>query len=295
MRVFRAVLVVALVASLGGCFLLPVADEVNDESTSQSSTSTSATDPAPEAGDCWTGEYTSFLNWTSWKGDDAVQCGESHQSYTFAISNVFADFDDGYPFNGTDEQAATLAYESCTSLLAKFLHQHLSDWTRVETYWFSPSAQQWHRGERWLRCDLVIMELGSSIFESQIADLPDDASELVDAIDENADYFDVCVDTDEGWTGWGPYDSASAVYSECSADPMWRLHGYDLYPGEWKAPYPGTDALEQFVSENCLADLAPEKPGYSYYPLEDMWDEGDRAVTCWTYEWEAPEITAPPV
>jgi hypothetical protein len=293
MRLVQAAAAVALVAGLGGCFLLPVADAGEEQEKTE--TSTQAVERAPEAGDCWTGEYTSYMTWASWKGDDAVDCGESHQSYTYAISNALAGFDESYPLNGMNAEASTLAYESCNSLLAKFLHHNLPDWPRVETYWFGPSMQQWHNGERWVRCDLVIMELGSSIFESTMVELPENASELVDALADNVDYFDVCVDTDDGWSGWGPYESESAVYSDCSVDPMWRLHGFELYPADWEAPYPGREALEQFVSEGCLADVAPDKPGFTYYPDESMWDEGDRSVTCWTYEWEAPEVTAPPV
>jgi len=292
MRRLQALACIALVASLSGCFLLPTAEEAEQE---PQITATQQAERMPEVGDCWTADYTSFLNWTAWKGDDAVDCGDAHQSYTFAISTVFEDFDDGYPLNGMDAEASTLAYESCNSLLSRFLEQHLGGWPRLETYYFGPSAQQWRQGERWLRCDLVVMELGSSLYESTLADLPEDSSELVDALAQSDDYFDLCVDTEEGWTGWGPLESESAVYSNCSVDPMWRLHGFEIYPGEWEAPYPGAQALEQFVSDECLVDVPADKPGYSYYPDEDMWDEGDRSVTCWTYEWEAPDSVAPPV
>ena len=288
MRLLQAAVCAALVATLGGCFLLPTADEQPKP--------TATPDAAPQVGDCWEGEYTSYQTWTYWHGDEPIDCEERHQSYTFAISDAFEDGYDAYPFGGFQlDETGLIAYDACRALLTDFLGAEISGWARLETSFFAPSAAEWREGARWLRCDLMLLKIGSSIFEGELQRLPDDASELVDDLDENDDAFDFCVETPDGWYELGPYYSADAYYADCTVDPMWRLLDFAYMPGDYQTPYPGDAAVQQFVADTCFSGGPTVAPFAADYPDEQLWKDGWSNVSCWKYEWEVPETTLPPV
>ncbi len=288
-----------LAVALGGCFLLPAQHDAQPAATAEAQTEADnrAVDVAPEVGDCWSETYDNYHSWDFWRGDAPVRCGHRHQAYTFAVTEALANADEIYLANGfLDGEVRDMVVERCADQLAKFLGGPIAEWSRMESSPFVPTKQQWRDGERWLRCDLTIVGVGSSLFDPEFADLPESTGVLVDQLDKNADRFDVCVDTEDGWSGWGPYESESSIYSICSDDPMWRLHRYELYPGEQGATFPGDEAMEQFVADRCFADLPASQPAYAYWPDSNTWANGDRALSCWTYEWnDAPDMTGPPL
>lgn len=295
MRLLRPALVAALVLStLSGCFLLPTADE---QPASAPTSTADATEPAtPEVGDCWTTTDYNWGLWQSWRGDPAVDCDEDHESYTYAVLDLLGEFDEIYLANGfVIAEPAQRALDNCSEELDNFMGAPISELARIVAQYYLPSKSEWKAGARWVRCDALVYEVGSSLYEPVFAELPADESELIDALDEDADYFDFCLDTDEGFTGYGPYVSDTAVYSNCAADPMWRLDGFDTIPGEYNSEYPGDDVIAQYASDGCLADMDPTQWGYAHYPDSESWFTGDRSITCWAYEWEVPDDVAPPV
>lgn len=275
----------ALAVMLGGCFLLP------EGQAEPSPTASAEAEPGdPEVGDCWTTMDYNWAMWDTWRGDPAIDCEEDHQSYTYAVLDSLGDLDEIYgPSGWVLDDAFQLAFDGCYEALDEFMGTPIGDASRLGAKYFLPTKAEWKHGARWLRCDVLVTKIGSSVFEQVYADLPDDASDLVDAIDDAADYFDVCVDTAEGFTGYGPYFSESAVYSSCSRDPMWRLDGFETIPDDYNTEYPGDDAMAQFAADGCLADMDPSQWGYAHFPDADTWFSGDRSVTCWSYEWEVPE------
>ena len=284
----------ALLAMLGGCFLLPVGDP--RPSPTASATEAKAEPADPEVGDCWTTDDYNWGIWESWRGDAAVDCEEDHESYTYAVLDLLGDFDEIYRSNGfAIAEPAQLAFDSCYAELDELMGSPLGDYSRMISKSYLPSKSEWKEGARWVRCDLLVYEVGSSLWEQVFAELPDDESTLIDARDDDADYFDFCLDTDEGFTGFGPYFSDTAVYSYCSWDPMWRLIGSDTMPGEYNADYPGDDAIEQYAMNGCFAGTDPQLWGYAHYPDYNSWFTGDRAITCWAYEWEVPEDAVAPI
>jgi len=293
MRLVQAVVGVALVATLGGCFLLPVADEAGEK---PETVATQSVERAPEVGDCWTASDYDWALWDSWRGDPPVDCQEDHESYTYAVLDLLEGFDEIYLANGfVMAEPSQLAFDSCSEALGEFMGAPVGELARMVAQYYLPSKSEWKDGARWVRCDALVYELGSSVYEQVFAELPDDESSLIDAIEENADYFDLCLDTDEGFTGYGPYFSDTAVYSDCSVDPMWRLDGFDTIPGEYNTDYPGDDAIAQFATDGCLADVEPTQWSYAHFPDSDSWFTGDRMITCWTYEWDVPADAVPPV
>jgi hypothetical protein len=234
--------------------------------------------------------------WEAWRGDPAVGCQEDHQSYTYAVLDVLSDLDAIYGASGwVLEEAGQLAVDGCYDALDDFMGASVADQSRLFALYFLPSKIEWKEGARWLRCDLLVLKPGSSVYEQVFADLPDDESKLVDALDDDADYFDICIDTDEGFTGYGPYFSETAVYSNCSGDPMWRLDSYATMPGEYNSEYPGDGAVAQSVKDGCFATMDPTDWGFAHFPDADTWFTGDRSITCWTYEWEVPEDATSPI
>jgi hypothetical protein len=291
MRLLRPLIIAAvLLPTLSGCFLLPT------EAEQPSATETAAAGSLePAVGDCWEGTYSNYSLWVAWRGDAPVDCSERHHSYTFAMSDAFEDAEGPYVFGGWYlEDSAPIAYESCRDLLADYLGQQLSEWARLEVHYFAPSAQEWRKGARWLRCDLAVVKAGSSLYEPELQRLPDDAAELVADLQDDADRFDFCIDTFDGWFELGPYYSADAYFSDCSGDPMWRL--MNVNPAPWEGgDYPGDAAVQQVVADTCFNGAPIVAPFAADYPDEEYWNEGWMSVSCWRYEWEVPETGESPI
>jgi hypothetical protein len=292
MRLLRPVIgAAAILTLLSGCFLLPTAAE-----RPSAGESAAAGDAVPQVGDCWSGEYTSYTTWVAWHGDGPVDCAERHQSYTYAMSDAFEDADATYAFGGWHlDDAAPIAYDSCRELLTDYLGVELNDWARLEIHFFGPSAQEWRKGARWLRCDLAVIKAGSNLYEPELQSLPDDAADLVTNVEKNADHYDFCIDTYDGWYELGPYYSADAFYANCANDPMWRLIEVDFMPWEYGDAYPGNDYVLQFAKDTCFGGGPAVAPFAADFPDEDRWKEGYVSVSCWLYEWELPEAEVAPV
>ena len=275
-----------LLAGLGGCFLLP---EEHAAGPTAHPSPTSSPDAAEFAvGDCWTASYTQFSNWSSWYGKSAVNCNKDHQLYTFAVHDVLKGNEPPVDDQGS---VTDLAYaqttDFCGSQLQRLLGVDLTRHSRLSFGYFLPRLDQWEAGARWVRCDLSILKPGSKILEPDLADLPSRISELADVINDSPNHFDICVNTGEGWTGYGPWESESAVYGYCEDDPEWVLHGSVAYPADLDAPFPGAEALNAYTSENCLGDVDPNQLGYSYMPDEESWGYGQRQIECWFFGGDA--------
>ena len=284
---------ILLATMLGGCFLLPPGESTPRPTASAEEDAAPA---EPRVGDCWTTEDYNWGLWDSWRGDPAVDCEEDHESYTYSVLDLLDGFDEIYLSNGfVIEEPAQLAYDSCYEAIGEFMGAPIDGYSRMVAQYFLPSKSEWKDGARWVRCDALVYQIGSSVWEQVFAELPDDETELIEALDDDADYFDMCLDTDEGFTGYGPYFSETAVYSYCSGDPMWRLDGYDTIPGEYNTEYPGDDVMAQYAADGCLAEMDPRDWGYAHFPDADTWMTGDRSITCWAYEWDVPEGAGPPV
>ncbi len=271
-----------LVAGLGGCFLLP--EKHTAGPATHSSPTSSPEQPEFAVGDCWTASYKQFSSWSSWYGKPKVNCNKDHQLYTFAVHDVLKGTeppvdDQGY----LTDLAFTQATDFCSSQLERLLDVDANEQSRLSFGYFLPRLEQWEAGARWVRCDLSILKPGSKILAPDLADLPSRVSELADVIEQSPRHFDICVNTGEGWTGYGPWESESAVYGYCEDDPEWTLHATVVYPGDLDAPFPGAEALNSYTSENCLRDVDPNQLGYSYIPDEESWDYGQRRIECWFF------------
>jgi hypothetical protein len=274
-----------LVATLGGCFLLP---------TEREALGSSQGDPAPdtdssaaeigiaEVGDCWEATFQGLADWAHWEGDAPVDCEEDHQSVTYFVAQL----EDAFGENSTDNDPMSdvLANSASTQCYDELVAQFEWDenFSTLNLYFFLPSPQQWDDGERWVRCDVAVMKLGSSVWDPEIADLPADLSDLVGDYIQNKEDYAPCFNVDEEEYGVGPYEAASATYADCSADPIWRPGPAAEYPAAGDDVFPGEGLIANFVTETCGAvRLEPEDTLFPYYPDELSWADGDRWVECW--------------
>lgn len=199
-----------------------------------------------------------------------LDCAKPHTAQTYAVGEVpdrlrAADYD-------SDELSA-FAYETCSKKFAAFLgaDESLVMRTVVSWAWFRPTPDDWEKGARWYRCDVV----GGGEQSATYVDLPRDAQGLLQG--RPADAWLVCA------AGETVADSPKVP---CSEKHDWRAVT-TIKVGNEPDPYPGDRLVEvttrDFCSDSVGAWLnypADFDFGYTWF-REAEWEAGNRRSVCW--------------
>jgi len=266
----------ALVAgSLGGCFLLPS----NQNAPTRDRGAIGAVE-----GDCWATNVDDLIEWSTWQGDDPVECNRDHQSYTFFVGELEARIDDAWDGVSMSDELVGAVSELCLPKLDELLGT--TDAARIELFFFATSPTEWEAGERVVRCDLALLAAGSDYFAPDIATLPTDIDQLLDDVRNEPRRYQLCLTGD----GYGPHDSREARYADCTDDYDWRFGGTVEYPASLDAEYPAEETLLEFADDECAALGAEgDETVLPYLPFPDDWQYGDRSIECWFSLVSAPQ------
>ena len=106
-----------------------------------------------------------------------------------------------------------------------------------------------------------------------------------------------CTDVEDAYHGFTPLDVAvGGCFTrndepvDCAAPHLGEVVFVGEYPGDADAPFPGDDAIHDFVEQNCLpafADYVGIDLEHSKYdlgwiqPESETWPEGDRQMICY--------------
>lgn len=251
-------------------------------------TATSAPTEAPElspaegpylVGDCWQeDDYVTAVDWHSWAGTDAVDCAEPHNTITYDIGELPDDATYPYAGDEVDEVAWSAASDACGDVGEVLdLWKALPPLSRVVTFLYVPTPDQWADGARFVRCDVGLREWNLPESARALAPLDYTLTTLAAQIDGNPAGFEMCYKDVEG--------SDDSLLVSCSGDYSWRwLEDVDAAE-HLGAAYPGEAGFQTLVHDRCSLQTLGPAPEYSCranYPSEAEWAEGDTTIRIWT-------------
>jgi hypothetical protein len=236
----------------------------------------------PKACECWQGTFARVDSDANWVGNPPVKCSLPHQLYTFAAPTLVGThkgklFDKkGYVVDAVWNDAL----DTCQGAEGPEISNLDDTVARVYLAYFLPEEQQWNAGARWVRCDVGVLAVGSSVAHPNLDPMPSFAA-LKTAMGLAPEQFDFCVN-DPGGTGSGGPKGSNAVYADCRDNPEWELHEYQpIIQGDGTS-YP---TPEQMTAQYLLTCDHPNADAthvtYPYYPSKSDWDDGYQELECW--------------
>jgi hypothetical protein len=276
-----------LVAGLSGCATsggyelgVAVANGIGDTVP----TLGSAPSFVPVVKDCWQETYSEMRSWQIAPADAPVDCATPHQAITYATPILPAGLPESLLTSGNPELDPTIAAagsSTCGELLHKILPP-LTVPTRTYSTYLFPSPSQWAAGARWVRCDFLAAELGSSLYTPSLENLPTGMDAIRSTWRSTPGKFEACANDPGSSSQTGPFNNNAAVWADCTRSPQWHQFARLAIAGGIGAPYPDTATLLPFMHKNCGAkvDTAALR-GWDFWPNRDQWQQGDRAFECW--------------
>lgn len=244
-------LALALVGAVTGC----TGDPVPPPSSYAGEAATPRPDPEaglPEEGVCR--DLREVERGAASSNAPAVECDGPHTAYTFHVGRFEPDADD------VDRE---LAARTCQRELRAVLgvRPALLEGTVLDTVWFRPSEDDWEKGGRWFRCDLVASDFdgdrllplpsGTPPFRPR---LPDEVSRCIDEISDQEGRFVTCDRRhDYRWAG-----AAEA-----------RV---DRRPAEARARELAEERCGRYVDEGAF---------WFTWPSQLAWSAGERTIHCY--------------
>lgn len=237
-------------------------------------TTTPPPSPPPKEGAC----YTLRLGHLTDAHDDSppVKCRKKHTSQTFLVTTLPRKTV-GDPESINTKEIAQAADQRCS----RALHQHLGgdkealNLSRLRSAWFVPDEEEFARGARWLRCDVVAYRT-----TNKLATLPRKTAHLLepsDALDE-----------------WGTCAKASTRGLEagegqrmCAIPHNWRaIETRKL--GKKSDRWPGAKSVREDVLDHCeeavrsFTGNETETANVGWLPpTKKQWRSGQRYGVCW--------------
>jgi hypothetical protein len=237
---------------------------------------------APAAGQCWNATVADAGAWSDWKGSGAVPCSASHTLYTFAVARIPGLMPPDWAKSSTDgstaDSVAAAAFAACRpayKTLGLAWNQQL-----VPNYYFIPSHAEWKKGERWVRCDIGLLDYGTPLAAESFVPLPSIKS-LTSAVAQDPKRFALCVDTPTAQKNIGPFPDKGDVITDCRANPQWSLVLEGAFTGGAKAPYPSAHSYDAQMSAACSAVAGPNVITRGFGPPKSGWQQGQREIDCW--------------
>jgi hypothetical protein len=281
---FRAVAAVAVAAVLGltlsGCVATAANIAVHVAMDAKKATSEAH---KPTRGQCWQATYKDVDGYANWGPNrPAVACSTTHQLYTFGVPTLKGTYKGSmYTTKGFVRQSIEDdAYDTCQNAQNTALSTLHDTVARIYLLQILPEEAQWNAGARWVRCDVGVLAVGSSVAHPAFESLP--ASEtLYDSLRNGPGQYDFCVNDPGGIESGGPKGS-NAVYADCRFDPEWKLVAYQpIRPGQG-VYYPTQAELKaqyELTCEHPFADATHVT--YPYSPSKSDWNTGDQDLECW--------------
>lgn len=267
----------ALMGSLAGCSpLSPIITSIVNAANGPSL--------APVVGDCWSATFDVVAGASTWVNGNPVSCSKKHQTYTYGvtkITGITSTWED--PKTGDMRDAvASAASTACTTVQARVLPPLTATESRLLFAYYVPSKTAWKAGARWVRCDLSVVDIGSSFIAPTLSRLPTKITDLVGEVAANPAFFAICINTNDPVASADPLGSESATYADCAKNPQWREVSESNLPGAASSPFPDDSAIAAFNQANCgVSAVARNQEWTVYTPDADTWKTGDRIVECW--------------
>ena len=200
-----------------------------------------------------------------------VPCTEAHTSQTFYVGAFPGRFTKTK--NPNDPALGAYVFTKCNPSFRRFVgaNDSLMLRTTLSWAWFRPSDDEWSKGARWWRCDVV----GGQTTSPALLSLPKTAKGLL--LGRPDDRWLICVD--------GP-SVAGATKIPCSQRHTWRAVT-TIVVGSPQQKYPGDRLVEVRSRDFCSNSVGawlnyPVGYDYAYtYFHRTEWKAGNRRSVCW--------------
>ena len=239
----------------------------------------------PTAGLCWRATYDGAIQYADWNPADnggPVSCAKTHQLYTYAVLPL-ALTHSGTEFDSSDTLVASIASDAsdtCSNYLDDNVGQVDNQDGRFEYKPFVPLRSEWKAGARWVRCDINVFKIGSSLSDPTLENLPS-FSTLESELSSDPGQFDLCTSVSGGSISGGPR-APNAVFASCAGDPQWRMIRYahlpDIAAG---APYPTAAAWADAFQTLCSPLVDSKHVAVPVYATKSEWANQNYAFECW--------------
>jgi Septum formation len=277
--VASAAILVSISLLLSGCFAIAGPVVIQAAVNGKASVATAG---KPHKGDCWQATFKDVDGYANWDGPPPVSCTEPHQLYTFGVPTLENPhkgklFDkNGFEFQAIDNDA----FFTCENAENTVLSRVSPDVVRIYFLDILPDESQWDAGARWVRCDVGVFAVGSSVAHPAFESLPSSET-LYDSLRDGPDQFDFCVNDPGGLGKDGPKGS-NAIYADCRYSPEWKLQAYQYITTGADNTYPNEAQMKAQYAISCQHAFADAKHlTYAYYPSRSDWDGGDQELECW--------------
>jgi hypothetical protein len=235
----------------------------------------------PLVGECWRASFKSADGYANWDDSPPVKCSEPHELYSFVVTDLTEPhkgklFDKaGYAYTPIWDDA----YQACSQAEGhEFSNLDVnSRRDTLETY--LPEEAQWDIGARWVRCDIGVLAVGSSVAHPEFEALPSLAV-LRHEVAKAPEQFDFCTDIPAGATG-GP-KGPDAVYADCLDKPQWVFQNYYPLDSGPDGEYPDAAVRNAQYVRQCESQYADAThQTYVYYPSTKEWSNDNVNLECW--------------
>ena len=267
---------VVVAFALAGCSLIPAA--LGLASNPGSTT--------PKTGQCWNTSDLNADNWTDWEGAGAIDCGQTHDLYTYEVGKVvgvsaksWAAPGDPTEVSNSIESKVDDACDSSKLLPDLKWNQQLVSFF----FFFVPSESAWASGARWVRCDVGVLAYGTKLSNEALAKLPAKISTLVSSVSSDPEEYDFCINSAVPVTQAGPLDNSNAKIADCRDNPQWALTGRGNLPEIPGAAYPSNSTANKESTAICSKFVKTSSEIWiAYLPAKADWKaSNDREVDCW--------------
>jgi hypothetical protein len=239
---------------------------------------------APAVGSCWTTTFSSAQNTEDWEGAPAIACAKTHESYTYAVTRLGKTF--SYASWLTSKNAIRsdvdrAAYSACKAQQKLKLPGLTTREALLYPTYYLPSVAQWGSGARWVRCDITLIRVGSTIAHPKLTALPAFA-ELTSTLTTTPAKYALCEDDP---ASNGP-DGAQTTYADCTGPADYTFLAQLTMEGAPGVAYPGLAALTATGETQCKGlPVGATSSGHDIVaepPLQLDWTKyGDRNLDCW--------------
>lgn len=242
----------------------------------------------PQSGQCWQATNRQASEWMNWEGSAPVSCTKKHTLETVGIAIVEGEYS-GTGLGGSDEYSAEFkdaAGRSC----AKFWTKSVAGLTkphRVINFLFYPSPKKFVAGERWVRCDLGVYDVGTAwspdAFELQVLQkrflaLKSDAA------------FALCLDSSGDEVG---SQGEALEVADCGLPHRWNMVRASDLSVSVNEEYPGADEVNSRAEVSCNFKKPRSVTGWFWQtPSKGQWLAGDRVSFCWWANSDPPTSQA---
>lgn len=249
---------------LGGCGLLP-------------STKDRIYTATPVKGQCWQATNKQASDWMDWQGFAPVQCSEKHTLETVAVTTVEGDYP-GTGLGGADEytdefkNAANSACQNFWTATAK----GVTSPSRVLNFLFYPAPEKFAGGERWVRCDVGVYDVGTpwSSAEFALAIFTKPFKVLKSSAD-----LRLCLDSSSDEIG---ANGEELKVASCGSSHRWDMVRATDLSVTADEEYPGADEVSSRAKVSCTFKKPRSVTGFFWQsPTEWQWLSGDRTSYCW--------------